>query len=101
AAFAYASGPGWSGGGNGVRAFSVSSGTSQATPVTSGSAAVLIEAYLKGHGSRPSPSAVKSILKSTAIDLGYDAFVQGAGQINVYNAAAYALGKQGILVTSP
>jgi hypothetical protein len=69
--------------------------------VTSGSAAVVIQAYLKGHGMRPSPFVVKSILKSTALDLGYDAFVQGAGHINVYNAAAYALGKQGILVTSP
>jgi len=100
-AFAYASGPVWSGGGSGLFAFTLFSGTSQATPVTSGSAAVLIEAYLRGHGSHPSPFVVKSILKSTAIDLGYDAFVQGAGQINVYNAAAFALGKQGILVTSP
>ena len=100
-AFAYASGPVWSGAGNGFNASTLFSGTSQATPVTSGSAAVLIEAYLRAHGLRPSPFVVKSILKSTAIDLGYDAFVQGAGQINVYNAAAHALGIQGILVTSP
>jgi len=106
-AWAYASAPVWSSvftpgqAGNGFYAFTLFGGTSQATPVTSGSAAVLIQAYLRGHGTRPSPFVVKSILKSTAIDLGYDGFVQGAGQINVYNAAAYALGRQGILVTTP
>ena len=100
-AFAFASGPVWGGAGNGINAFTLFGGTSQATPVTSGSAAVVIQAYLKAHGSRPSPFLVKAILKSTAIDLGYDAFVQGAGHVNVYNAAAFALGKQGILVTSP
>ncbi len=100
-AFAWTAGPVWSGRGNGRNAFTLFGGTSQATPVTSGSAAVVIEAYQKAHGSRPSPFAVKSILKSTATDLGYDAFVEGAGQVNVYNAAADALGKAGVLVTSP
>lgn len=99
-AFAWTAGPVWSGYGNGANAFTLFGGTSQATPVTSGSAAVVIQAYRSAHGSSPSPFVVKSILKSTAIDLGYDAFVQGAGQVNVYNAAAYAIAKAGILVSS-
>lgn len=106
-AFAWAAGPLWvamppSGPPSGVNAYGLFGGTSQATPVTSGSAAVLIQAYKAGHGgAAPSPFQVKSILKSTASDLGYDAFVQGAGHIDVYNAAAYARGDAGILTTSP
>ncbi len=100
-AFAWTSAPVWSGMGDGYSAFTLFGGTSQATPVTLGSAALVIQAYEQGHGSRPSPFTVKSILKSTAEDLGYDPFVQGAGQVNVYDAAAYALGNAGIMVTSP
>ncbi len=99
-AFAWTAGPVWLGSGSGASAYTLFGGTSQATPVTSGSAAVMIEAFRRAHDSTPSPFTVKSILKSTAIDLGYDAFVQGAGQVNVYNAAAYALGNAGIRVSS-
>ena len=100
-AFAWAAGPIWYGFGSGFFAYDVFGGTSQATPVTAGSAAVLIEAYEMGRGVRPSPFTVKSILKSTALDIGYDAFVQGAGHVDVYDAAAYALGNAGILTTTP
>lgn len=101
-AFAFAASPVWWGFGDGFSAFTLFGGTSQATPVTSGSAAVLIEAYRTSHGgASPTPFQVKSILKSTALDLGYDPFVQGAGHVDVYNAAAYALGNSGLLTTSP
>lgn len=101
-AFAWAAAPVWSGFGNGFDAYTLFSGTSQATPVTSGSAAVVIDAYMAGHaGARPSPFEVKSILKSTARDIGYDPFVQGAGHVDVYNAAAFAIGNAGIDTTTP
>ena len=100
-AFAYTAAPIWSGGGDGFFAYGLFGGTSQATPITSGSAAVVIDAYMAAHsGARPSPFVVKNILKSTSADLGYDPFVQGAGHVDVYNAAAYALGNAGLLATS-
>lgn len=99
-AFAYTSAPPWSGNGSGVSAYTLFGGTSLATPATSGAAAVAIQAYLQAHGQRPSPFVTKAILKSTALDLGYDAFAQGAGHVNVYNAASFANGRRGILVTS-
>jgi len=100
-AFAWAAGPVWSGFGDGSTAVTLFGGTSQATPVTSGSAAVVIQAYQNANGVRPSPFVVKSILKSTAMDIGYDSFTQGAGHVDVYNAARYALGTAGIKTTTP
>src|SRR2546428_8166490 len=54
-AFAYASGPVWSGGGSGLFSFTLFSGESHATPVTTGPAAAPIGLCLKGHGSHPAP----------------------------------------------
>lgn len=51
------------------------SGTSEATPMTSGSVALIVS-YLKGKGLSVDPGIVKAILKSTARDLGYNAYVQ-------------------------
>jgi len=65
-------------------------GTSQATPLTAGVAALVIQA-LESKGEKVSPGLVKQILMSTAKDLGYDAFVQGAGQVNASAAASLAL----------
>jgi len=100
-AFAYTAASPWYGNGSGFAAYTLFGGTSQATPATAGSAAVAIEAFRVTRGRTPSPFEIKSILKSTADDLGYDAFVQGAGQVNVYNAAAFAQNLEGLLVTSP
>lgn len=104
-AYGWASAPIWLwpfvGGTGGVDSYTLFGGTSQATPVTSGSAAVTIEAFEVATGSRPDPATVKAILKSSAVDIGYDPFLQGAGRVNVYQAAALAMGNSGILVTTP
>ncbi len=71
--------------GNGIRAISLFGGTSEATPMASGSVALIVE-YLKSKGLRVDPGFVKSLLKSTARDLGYDAYTQGAGHVDVYKA---------------
>jgi parallel beta-helix repeat protein len=55
------------------------SGTSMATPHVSGLAAILRQ---KGLNS----SEIKDAIASTAIDLGYDVFTQGAGRINAIAA---------------
>jgi len=100
-AWAFTSAPVWAGFGNGSNAVTLFGGTSQATPLTSGSAALVIDAYVTAQGTRPSPFVVKSILKSTATDLGYDPFTQGAGHVDVYNAASLGLQLGGVTTTTP
>ncbi|RLE45634.1 MAG: hypothetical protein DRJ31_11010, partial [Candidatus Methanomethylicota archaeon] len=89
-AFAFASAPISSGGVFGVPsgeyAYQLFGGTSQATPYTAGAAAIVIEAYKEKYGVTPYPALVKSFLMAGADDLGYDAFSQGAGRINVRKA---------------
>jgi len=62
------------------------SGTSMATPHVSGIVALLLEV-------NPSlePEDVKTILKSTAFNLGLDENTQGAGRVNAYNAYIYLI----------
>ncbi len=84
--FAWAPAPWHFGLGNGVYAYDLFGGTSEATPMTSGSVALLIQAYMSKFGERPSPGVVKTILKSAAKDLGYDPFTQGSGHVDIYTA---------------
>ncbi len=56
-------------------------GTSMATPIVSGSVAILKQAHPNW-----TPEEIKASLKATAIDLGYDSKTQGAGRINLKEA---------------
>jgi len=100
-AWAWVPGPVWSGLGNGSNAFDSFGGTSLATPLTSGSVALLIQGYAEAHGSKPTPETAKVILKSTAKDLGYDVFLQGSGRVDCFAAVSLALETSGVTIASP
>ena len=64
------------------------SGTSQASPIVAGAAALVISAYQHRHGSAPPVGYVKQLLMNTADDLGLPAEDQSSGRVDVARAVA-------------
>ncbi len=81
--------------GDGDTAWETWGGTSRSTPVAVGATALLYQAYRKAHsGNIPGgfSLAAKRMLKSSAQDLGYDIFTQGAGSLDADRAVKAARG---------
>ncbi|HEV8593946.1 MAG TPA: S8 family serine peptidase, partial [Thermoplasmata archaeon] len=73
-------------------AWDLFSGTSQATPVTAGVTALVVQAYRVAHGGQnPTNNLVKELLKSGADDMHRDVLQQGAGWTNALRSVKSAL----------
>ena len=97
--FAYAMGRPWDalawGYLSGFLAFDLFGGTSQATPMTAGVAALVVTMYKELHnGARMPAPLLKTVLMSTASDMGFDPFSQGAGFVDALKAVEAVRGKE-------
>ncbi len=81
---------------DGNLAWSSWGGTSRSAPVAAGVMALIYQAYKAKHGAWPDFLTAKSLLKSTATDLNYDVFTQGAGSVNADVGTAVASGLYGV-----
>lgn len=82
--------------GNGSNAVGTFGGTSLACPVAAGVAALMFQAGSDAGWIPNSDVAgsIKSVMESTAIDLGYDPFRQGAGRVDAWRAVNAMFGNE-------
>ncbi len=85
--------------GDGFWASDLWAGTSLATPMAAGIAALVYEAYYDTYGVWPTSQEVRNILMSTAKNVNHDVFSQGAGFLNSYRAVEAAMHMDGIVVS--
>ncbi|HEY7003061.1 MAG TPA: S8 family serine peptidase [Gaiellaceae bacterium] len=82
-------------GGDGRFAWETWGGTSRSTPVAAAATALIYQAWRSTHGSTVPVDfwgTSKDILKSSADDLGYDAWTQGSGSVDAGRAVKVAAG---------
>ncbi|HEV8249267.1 MAG TPA: S8 family serine peptidase [Gaiellaceae bacterium] len=80
---------------DGRMAWATWGGTSRSTPVAVGATALVYQAWRQATGANVPAGfyrTAKDILKSSALDLGYDSAIQGAGSLDAADAVAVAAG---------
>ncbi len=77
--------------------YTINGGTSMACPIVAGAAALIIDAYVTAHAALPAPDYVKTVLESTADDIGMDPLAQGHGRVNITSAIDYVEGDAGVM----
>jgi len=86
---------------NANNAYTTWGGTSLATPIAAGLAAIVYQALENKTGVWPDSQNFRDIVMSTADDRGYDPLVQGAGWMNASRAVAAIEGDNGSLLVNP
>jgi len=76
---------------NGAYAYDLFGGTSQATPMAAGVAALVVSTYKQLTGSGMPAYLLKTVLMNSARDVGFDELSQGAGLVDAYRAASMVL----------
>ena len=75
--------------------FGMFGGTSMSAPIVSGTAALVMQS-MKDNSQSITPSAVKTVLMSTAKDMENDVFTQGAGIVDALDAVRLVNGEGGV-----
>lgn len=75
-------------------------GTSRSTPVAGGVLALIYQAYKAAHGVWPTHVQAKALLMSSATDINYDIFKQGAGAVNADIGTLMAEGSEGLYMAA-
>ena len=83
---------------DGAGAWATWGGTSRSTPVVVGATALVYQAQRKlGPIGDGFALQARAILKSSALDLGYDSFTQGAGSVQAGEAVKATLGRRAVV----
>jgi len=94
-AFAWAVGRTWESLNYGVLdgrySYDLFGGTSQATPMTAGAAALVVSAYKKIYGSNMPAYLLKTVLMNNAYDMGFNDLSQGAGFVDAFKSVTAVL----------
>jgi subtilisin family serine protease len=84
---------------NGAIAYNIWGGTSMATPITAGVLALGYQAYHQATGQWPTMTLARELLASSARDLNYGVFSQGAGLVDGKRLVDLAAGQTGLRVS--
>lgn len=74
-------------------------GTSRSSPVAAGVLALVYDAYEETNGVWPAFVEAQALLMSSATDVNYDVYTQGAGSVNADRGTLVASGEYGTLTT--
>lgn len=84
---------------NGNESWTSWGGTSRSSPVAAGVLALIYDAYEETNGTWPDFDEAQALLMSSATDVNYDVYTQGAGSVNADRGTLIASGEYGTITT--